>query len=90
MAKSLFASLPNQIPKRAVNFQEQDDKIVEEREENIHKIGNIRGHLHEFHNAFSTCSHFRTNIGLHFFHFLSKMWIHKIRSSHSVVCFLST
>ncbi|XP_038898328.1 HBS1-like protein isoform X2 [Benincasa hispida] len=62
MAKSLFASLPNQIPKRAVKFQEQDDKIVEEREENIHKIGNIRGHLHEFHNAFSTCSHFRTTI----------------------------
>ncbi|XP_050939593.1 uncharacterized protein LOC103503765 isoform X2 [Cucumis melo] len=62
MAKSLFASLPNQIPKRAVKFQEQDDKIVEKREENIHKIGNIQGHLHEFHNALSTCSHFRTNI----------------------------
>lgn len=65
MAKSLFASLPNQIPKRAVKLQEQDDKIVEEREENIHKIGNIQGHLHEFHNAFSTCSHFHTNIGLY-------------------------
>lgn len=66
MAKSLFASSPNQIPKRAVKFQERNNNFVEEREDNIHKIGNIQGHLHEFNNAFSTCSHFGTNIGLLF------------------------
>lgn len=69
MAKSLFASsMPKQIPKSAVKFQEQNEEFVEEREGNIHKIGNIRGHLHEFHKAFSTRSQFRTNIGLHFAH----------------------
>lgn len=62
MAKSLFASSPNQIPKREVKFQEQNDKFLEEREDNILKIGNIRGHLHEVHNASSTYSHVRTNI----------------------------
>ncbi|XP_022976107.1 HBS1-like protein isoform X4 [Cucurbita maxima] len=65
MAKSLFASSPNQIPKREVKFQEQNDKFLEEREDNILKIGNIRGHLHEVHNASSTYSHVRTNIVSH-------------------------
>ncbi|XP_022976106.1 HBS1-like protein isoform X3 [Cucurbita maxima] len=64
MAKSLFASSPNQIPKREVKFQEQNDKFLEEREDNILKIGNIRGHLHEVHNASSTYSHVRTNIAV--------------------------
>ena len=89
MAKSLFASSPNQIPKREVKFQEQNDKFLEEREDNILKIGNIRGHLHEVHNASSTYSHVRTNIGLHFTHCFSKMWIHKIRASCFVVCFFT-
>ncbi|KAL4603250.1 hypothetical protein ACB092_10G111500 [Castanea dentata] len=62
MAKSLFASLPQRIPKKAVSLQKQNDVFVKEEGNNSHKHMNIQGRFHEFHKAFSTHSHHRVNI----------------------------
>ncbi|XP_015885353.1 uncharacterized protein LOC107420808 isoform X1 [Ziziphus jujuba] len=61
-AKSLFASLPRQIPKIAVFIQPQKDGFITEEGNNFHKLGNIQGHIHEFHKAFNTHKHDQINI----------------------------
>lgn len=77
MAKSLFASLPQRIPKKAVSLQKQNDVFVKEEGNNSHKHMNIQGQFHEFHKAFSTHSHHRVNIGLHMLQ--NRMLIYRIR-----------
>lgn len=67
MAKSLFASLPQQIPKKAVPFQKLNDVFVKEEGNNSHKNMNIQGQFHEFHKAYNTHSHHHLNIGPHMF-----------------------
>ncbi|KAJ0090088.1 hypothetical protein Patl1_12703 [Pistacia atlantica] len=62
MAKSLFASLPHRTPKKAVVGQQQNDDVVTEECNNFHKIGNIKGNFHEFHEAFSSHSHSKIKI----------------------------
>ena len=63
-AKSLFASLPHQIPKKAVFIQPQKDGFVTEEGNNFCKLGNIQGFIHEFYKAFNTHNRHQMNIGL--------------------------
>lgn len=65
MAKSLFASLPCQIPKQAVLFHQQKDDFVIEEGNNFHKLGDFQGPIHEFYNAFNIHNNHHINIGLH-------------------------
>lgn len=67
MAKSLFASLPRQIPNKAVLIQPQKDGFMTEEGNNIRMLGNIQGYIHEFHKAFNTQNHHQINIGLQLF-----------------------
>lgn len=67
MAKSLFASLPPRTPKKAVVIQRQNDGSLMEEGNNCHKLGNTKGKFHEFHEAFSSHSRSKFNIGLHMF-----------------------
>lgn len=67
MAKSLFASLPRQIPNKAVLIQPQNDGFLTEEGNNIQKLGNSQGYIHEFHKAFNTQNHHQINIGLQLF-----------------------
>lgn len=67
MAKSLFASLPRQIPKMAILIQPQKDGFMSEEGNNFHKLGNFQEHIHEFHKAFNTHKDHQINIGLHMF-----------------------
>lgn len=77
MAKSLFASLPQRIPKKAVSLQKQNDVFVKDEGNNSHKHMNIQGQFHEFHKAFSIHSHHHVNIGLHMLQ--NRMLIYRIR-----------
>ncbi|KAL5785855.1 hypothetical protein ACOSQ2_008247 [Xanthoceras sorbifolium] len=61
MAKSLFASLPHRTPERAVVGQQQNDDVIRE-SNNFHKLGNIQGNFHGFHEAFNSSSHSKINI----------------------------
>ncbi|XP_038695829.1 HBS1-like protein isoform X2 [Tripterygium wilfordii] len=54
MAKSLFASMPHQAPKKPVVYQQQNDDFVTEEGNKLHKCGNVGGNFHEFHKAFSS------------------------------------
>lgn len=67
MAKSLFASLPQRTPKNSVVIQQQNDGSLMEEGNNCHKLGNIQGNFHEFHESFSSQSHSKFTIGLHMF-----------------------
>ncbi|XP_021834775.1 HBS1-like protein isoform X1 [Prunus avium] len=62
MAKSLFASLPRQIPKQAVLFHQQKDDFVIEEGNNFHKLGDFQGPIHEFYNAFNIHNNHHINI----------------------------
>ncbi|KAJ7947215.1 Elongation factor 1-alpha [Quillaja saponaria] len=62
MAKSLFASLPQQMPKKCVIIQKQCVDFMTEDGNSFHKLGNIQGPIHEFHEAFSTQSQHHANI----------------------------
>ena len=73
MAKSLFASLPHQMPKKVVDSQQQTDDFVVKVGNNFHPLGNIQGQFHEFHKAYSSPNHSRTNIGLEVFY--SRTWM---------------
>ncbi|KAA8520743.1 hypothetical protein F0562_014985 [Nyssa sinensis] len=62
MAKSLFASLPHGTPKKDITFRQQNDDFSTEECKNFHKHGNIPGHFHDFHKAFSSQNHYHFNI----------------------------
>ncbi|KAM7513672.1 hypothetical protein LguiA_003255 [Lonicera macranthoides] len=62
MAKSLFASLPHQTPKKAVIFQPPNDVFLTQEGNNFPKLGNIQGHFHDLHKAFSSQNHYKVNI----------------------------
>ncbi|KAL2483249.1 HBS1-like protein [Forsythia ovata] len=63
MAKSLFASVPHRTSAKFVPIEAQNDVSLTEDGFNFHKLGNIRGNLHEFHTAFSSPNHQNINIG---------------------------
>lgn len=65
MAKSLFASSPHQTPKMTVVGQQLKDDVVTGVGDNLHKIVNIKGNFHEFHEAFSSHINSKIKIGLH-------------------------
>ncbi|XP_052209418.1 uncharacterized protein LOC127812900 isoform X2 [Diospyros lotus] len=62
MAKSLFASLPRPTPNKSVTYQQQNDDILTEECNSFHKLGNIQGHFHELHKAFSLQKKYHFNI----------------------------
>ena len=66
LAKSLFASLPQQMSKEGVLFPKQDDDFLTDHSRS-YKLGNAKGEFHEFHKAFNTQSHHHLSIGLHMF-----------------------
>lgn len=67
MAKSIFASLPHQKPKLAVLFHQQKDDSVIEEGNNVHKLGDFKGPIHEFHKTFNVHNKHHIDIGLHSF-----------------------
>ncbi|XP_016466066.2 uncharacterized protein LOC107788851 isoform X1 [Nicotiana tabacum] len=62
MAKSLFASLLLQKPKKAVNFEAQNYSFKTEDCFNLYKPGNMCGHFHDLHTAFCSQSHCKIDI----------------------------
>ncbi|KAL2343231.1 hypothetical protein Fmac_004516 [Flemingia macrophylla] len=60
LARSLFQSLPQQIPKEVV-FSKLGDGFLTDGS-NFYKLENVRGEFHEIHKAFSTQSHPHLNI----------------------------
>lgn len=48
-AKSLFASLPRLIPKKAASFQKQNDVFLKEEGNSSHMHLNMQGQSHELH-----------------------------------------
>nr|KYP38085.1 HBS1-like protein [Cajanus cajan] len=61
LARSLFQSLPQQIPKEVVLFPKLGDGFLADGS-NFYKLENVRGEFHEIHKAFSTQSHPHLNI----------------------------
>ncbi|TKY60095.1 HBS protein [Spatholobus suberectus] len=61
LARSLFQSLPQQIPKEAVLFPKPGDGFLTDGS-NFSKIENVQGEFHEIHKAFSTQIHPHLNI----------------------------
>ncbi|XP_070027501.1 uncharacterized protein [Nicotiana sylvestris] len=62
MAKSLFASLLLQKPKKAVNFEAQNYSFKTEDCFNLYKPGNMCGQFHDLHRAFCSQSHCKIDI----------------------------
>ncbi|GMI92400.1 Super Killer 7, Hsp70 subfamily B Suppressor 1 [Hibiscus trionum] len=62
MAKSLFASSPHQMSKKFVDSQQQNDDFGLKEGNNFHMLGNNQGQFHEFHEAYSSPTHYRFNI----------------------------
>ncbi|XP_057959937.1 uncharacterized protein LOC131152222 isoform X3 [Malania oleifera] len=62
MAKSLFASLPQWSPKKAVICQQQNDDFVMEEGNKFHKLGIIQRNFLEFIKAYSSHNHYRIDI----------------------------
>ncbi|XP_019244181.1 PREDICTED: HBS1-like protein isoform X3 [Nicotiana attenuata] len=62
MAKSLFASLLLQQPKKAVNFEAQNYSFKTEDCFNLYKPGNMCGHFHDLLRAFCSQSHCKIDI----------------------------
>ncbi|KAG9131645.1 hypothetical protein Leryth_009395 [Lithospermum erythrorhizon] len=60
MAKSLFASVPNQNLQKS--FEAQIGVFKPEDCFNIHKLGNFRGHFHDLTRAFICKNHYKHNI----------------------------
>ena len=56
LARSLFQSLQQQIPKEIVLFPKPDDGFLTDGN-NFYKLDNVRGEFHEIHKDFSTQSH---------------------------------
>ncbi|KAK7359161.1 hypothetical protein VNO77_01109 [Canavalia gladiata] len=61
LARSLFPSLPQQIPKEVVLFPKRGDGFQTDGS-NFYKLENVQGEFHEIHKAFSTQSHPHLNI----------------------------
>ncbi|RDX95441.1 HBS1-like protein, partial [Mucuna pruriens] len=61
LARSLFQSLPQQIPKEVVLFSKPGDGFLTDGS-NFYKLENVQGEFHEIHKAFSTQSHPHLNI----------------------------
>lgn len=57
MARSLFASLQHQKPKKSVIFEAQKDAFM------TGELGNIHGDFHDFHRAFIFQNNTKINIG---------------------------
>lgn len=66
LARSLFQSLPQQIPKEVVLFPKPGHDFLTDGS-NFYKFENVQGEFHEIHKAFGTQSHPHLNIGLHKF-----------------------
>ncbi|KAK7318874.1 hypothetical protein RJT34_03581 [Clitoria ternatea] len=61
LARSIFQSLPQQIPKEVVLFPKQGDGFQTDGSF-FYKLENVQGEFHEIHKAFSTQSHTHSNI----------------------------
>lgn len=81
MAKSLFASLLLQKPKKAVNFEAQNYSFKTEDCFNLYKPGNMCGHFHDLHTAFCSQSHCKIDIGLHMLQPRMPVYRHKLCTS---------
>lgn len=81
MAKSLFASLLLQKPKKAVNFEAQNYSFKTEDCFNLYKPGNMCGQFHDLHRAFCSQSHCKIDIGLHMLQPRMPVYRHKLCTS---------
>ena len=63
MAKSLFASLPQPMPKEGVLFLKKGDGFLTE-DCTSYKLGNAQGEFFEIHKSLITQGHHHLNIGL--------------------------
>jgi len=66
LARSLFHSLPQQIPKEVVLFPKPGDGFLTDASIS-YKLENVRGEFHEIHKDFSTQIHPHLNIGVNQF-----------------------
>nr|GMC73947.1 HBS1-like protein isoform X1 [Ipomoea batatas] len=62
LAKSLFASLLQQNPKKAVTFEGKSDVFKSEGHFNFHEHGRIHGQFQDLLKAFSCQNHYKFNI----------------------------
>ncbi|VFQ87176.1 unnamed protein product [Cuscuta campestris] len=62
LANSLFASLPQRYPKKALIFDGKSDILKSEGCFNFHENGSVRGQLHDLLKAFSSQNHYKFDI----------------------------